>query len=83
MNELDIYIPEAKLAIEFNGTYWHSNKIMLQKHPEFESAQQYHDYKTQQCALKGIKLIHIDEQDYKKSQNDVLRNIQLQIQEQI
>jgi hypothetical protein len=24
--ELDIVIPELKLAIEFNGTYWHSEK---------------------------------------------------------
>lgn len=73
--EIDIYIPELKLAIEFNGTYWHSDEVIAKKRQGFTSAQQYHDYKTEQCKQKGIELIHINEQDYKKNQNNVLESI--------
>lgn len=50
--ELDIYLPEVKLAIEINGMYWHSN-IYLSKN--------YHLDKSKLCQEKGIKLIHIYE----------------------
>ena len=50
--ELDIYLPEVKLAIEYDGSYWHSQK------PE-----EYHLNKTLACEKKGIRLIHVIEQD--------------------
>ena len=50
--ELDIYIPKLKLALEFNGTYWHST---LYKSPT------YHQNKTIECARHGIRVIHIFE----------------------
>lgn len=53
--ELDIYIPELKLAIEYNGTYWHSD-IFKDKY--------YHQHKTIECAKKNIRLIHIFEYEY-------------------
>ena len=53
--ELDIYIPEKKIAIEFNGTYWHSS-IYLDKN--------YHQQKTIECAKQGIHLIHIFEHEW-------------------
>ena len=50
--ELDIYIPELKLAIEFNGDYWHqTNKSGKNKFKQL--------YKTNLCESKGIRLIHI------------------------
>ena len=54
--ELDIYIPEIKTAIEFNGTYWHCT---LQKYKN------YHQDKTIVCAKQGIRLIHIFEYEWK------------------
>lgn len=48
--EVDIYIPDKKLAIEFNGDYWHSS---IFKGPN------YHLDKTLKCAKAGIRLIHI------------------------
>lgn len=48
--ELDIYIPDHKLAIEFDGIHWHSDKYI---------DNDYHLMKTQQCAEKGVQLIHI------------------------
>ena len=50
--ELDIYIPDKKLAIEFNGDYWHSN---TNKHST------YHQEKSITCAKSGVQLIHIFE----------------------
>ena len=54
--ELDIYIPEKKLAIEFNGTYWHSD-IYKDKN--------YHQQKTINCIKQGIQLIHIFEYEWR------------------
>lgn len=54
--ELDIYIPELKLAIEYNGVYWHSDYI---KSPS------YHVNKFKKCAQKGIQLIQIWEDQFK------------------
>lgn len=55
-DELDIYLPEFKLAIEFNGVYYHSSKF---KHSS------YHLDKTRACLWKGITLLHILELDWK------------------
>ena len=57
--ELDIYIPEKKLAIEFNGTYWHSSEKIDKL---------YHQNKTLACAKKGIQLIHIFEYEWKDNE---------------
>lgn len=62
-NELDIYIPDLKLAIEFNGAYWHSTKHI--------SNINYHLNKTKACEEKGIWLIHIWEWDWIKEKDKV------------
>jgi G:T-mismatch repair DNA endonuclease (very short patch repair protein) len=54
--ELDIIIPEKKIAIEFNGIYWHSDQI--------KNDQMYHLNKTLKCEEVGYKLIHIWEYDW-------------------
>jgi hypothetical protein len=57
--ELDIYLPELKLAFEFNGLYWHN---------ELNKDKKYHFQKTEACEEQGLHLIHIYEDDwlYKK-----------------
>lgn len=66
--ELDIYIPSKKLAIEFNGLYWHaSNK----KDDPF-----YHINKSIEAERVGVRLISImsDEWELKKPiVQDILR----------
>lgn len=64
--ELDIYIPSLKLAFEFNGTYWHSEKFRNFNHREV---------KTKLCKNKNIKLIHIEEKDWKEDKTKVLSMI--------
>lgn len=60
-NELDIFIPEKKVAIEYDGLYWHCEKNKENKN--------YHLEKTEECIKSGIRLIHIfeDEWVYKRS----------------
>ena len=53
--ELDIYIPNKNLAIEFDGLYWHS---------ELYKDNNYHLNKTKLCNKKGIDLIHVFEDDW-------------------
>ena len=53
--ELDIVLPKLKIAIEFNGTYWHSYPI---------KEKNYHFNKTLMCARQGYRLIHIFEYEW-------------------
>ena len=56
--ELDFYLPEKNLAIEFNGSYWHSTRF---------KDKDYHLKKTQLCQDLGITLIHIFEFEWLSS----------------
>lgn len=49
--EIDILIPEIKLAIEYNGVYWHSELAGKDRH--------YHLSKTKRCNAQGLTLWHI------------------------
>lgn len=53
--EIDIYIPELKLAIEFNGLYWHSDIFKNKKS---------HLNKTINCEELGVRLIHVFEDEW-------------------
>ena len=57
--ELDIYIPDKKLAIEFNGLYWHNDK---------NKPKNYHLEKSKLCEKVGIRLIHIYEWELEEPQ---------------
>jgi hypothetical protein len=58
--ELDIYLPDLKIAVECNGSYWHSELNGKDKN--------YHLTKTKACTDAGIELIHIWEHEWKKKQ---------------
>ena len=53
--ELDIYLPDLKLAFEFDGNYWHSSFMRTTK---------YHQDKSLECREQGIRLIHIFEYEW-------------------
>jgi len=53
--ELDIYLPDLKLAFEFNGLFWHN---------ELSKSNNYHLEKTELAENQGIKLVHIYEDDW-------------------
>ena len=62
--ELDIVIPSKKLAIEFNGLYWHS---------ELYKDKNYHKMKTDLCEQHGYQLIHIFEDEWAEKPDLVKR----------
>lgn len=63
--ELDIYIPDLKIAFEFNGLYWHS---------ELYKDKDYHRRKTDECLELGIRLVHIWEDDW-DSKRDIVKSM--------
>lgn len=58
-SELDIYIPEKKVAIEYNGVYWHTENWGKDK--------DYHRDKWLRCQESGIQLIQIWEDDWNRN----------------
>jgi predicted nucleic acid-binding Zn-ribbon protein len=65
--EIDIYIPSKNIAIEYDGLYWHSDEQKADKY--------YHLKKTDECARKGIKLIHVFEDEFIKTKDIVKEKI--------
>jgi hypothetical protein len=56
--ELDIYIPEKNIAIEYNGLYSHSYKPWETKECSIKG-KNYHLNKTIKCQNQEIQLLHI------------------------
>lgn len=54
--DIDIYCPNFKLGIEYNGVYWHSDNII--------SSRLYHYQKSKLCEERGIRLIHVYEDEW-------------------
>lgn len=50
--ELDVYLPKHKLAIEVNGIYWHKDK-----------PKKYHLDKTELAEVSGISILHFTDTD--------------------
>lgn len=65
--ELDIYLPEIQLAIEFNGLYYHSIEKGISK--------SYHLNKSIECRNQGIRLIHIYEFEDINKQKELLKDL--------
>jgi len=53
--ELDVVLPNHKIAIEYDGLYWHNEELV---------GKDYHLRKTQLCEEKGYQLIHIFEDEW-------------------
>jgi len=71
--ELDIYDPIHRIAIEYNGLYWHSSN----NRENDKQCSIQHVEKTSKCNDVGVRLFHIQEDEWlKKSEiwKSVLRN---------
>lgn len=64
--EIDIYIPDLKIGIEYNGIYWHSKNT---------TDKNQHLKKLELAKSKGIKLIQVFEDEYVNSKEIVLSKI--------
>lgn len=56
--ELDLYLPDHDMAVEYNGLYWHSEQF---------KGKWYHHNKWKACNDVGIQLVQVWEDDYLKS----------------
>lgn len=65
--EIDIYLPDLKIAIEFNGLIWHSEK--------FKSDKKYHYHKYKACYNKGIALYTFFESEFDNNQEALFKFI--------
>ena len=68
--EVDIFLPDYNLAIEYNGLYWHSELA--------GKTANYHLDKTERVESKGIRLVHIFEDEWRdmnRQCKDTLRHL--------
>lgn len=65
--EIDIYVPEKNIGIEYNGVVFHGEK--------FNKDKKYHVNKTNMSSYKGVNLIQIFEDEYLYRRESVLREI--------
>lgn len=54
--ELDIYLPEHRLAIEYHGLYWHSESQIHDRN--------YHRKKLDACIKEDVRLVQIFENEW-------------------
>ncbi len=66
--ELDIYIPSKKIAIEYNGNIWHTEGFG-------KKDRNYHLSKLKQCNEQNIGLIQICDDEYLEHKDLVLNKI--------
>lgn len=66
--EIDIFVPSANLAIEYNGLRYHSELFGGKD-------RNYHISKTKLCSDNGIRLLHIFEDEYLSRKRIVLTKI--------
>ena len=65
--EIDIYLPDLNIGIEYNGTRWHSIELGAPK--------DYHLNKSILCREKGIRLIHIYEFEDFEHQKQLIKDL--------
>lgn len=79
--ELDLYIPDKKVALEYNGLFWHSNGVFKLRGSELSPKETVnltrliHFNKSKECKDSNIRLIHIWEDDWLYNREVVKRYI--------
>lgn len=63
--ELDIYFPDIKVAIEYNGDYWHSREDQIIRDKK----------KHKICESKGIKIFTVSDGEFLKSPEIVFNKV--------
>ena len=63
--EIDVYVPSLKIGFEFDGLRWHSEI--------FGKGRYYHLEKTESALSKGVRLIHIFEDEWNK-RNEIVKS---------
>lgn len=64
--ELDVWLPSHNVAVEFNGKYWHSDQMQPDR--------KYHSRKSNHCMMRGIRLLHVFENEW-RDQRDIVESM--------
>ena len=77
--DIDIYIPELRKGIEFDGTYWHSFEVMRKNKNRSlwsdEDVKNYHKIKDDYFLSKGVKILHINDKEWLQNKTQSLDRI--------
>lgn len=66
VKEIDIFLPELKFAIDFNGLYWHTEQF---------KGKSYHAEKQRACREAGVSLYEVWEDDWNTRREIVIRGL--------
>ena len=77
--DIDIYVPELRKGVEFDGTYWHSQEGLARSKnrklwPKAD-LEQYHAIKDGYFKNKGIAIYHVREADWVQNNELCVSNI--------
>lgn len=69
--DIDIYVPELRKGIEFDGTYWHSVAGLKRSRRDWPDTDllNYHNIKDAYFRSKNIELLHIKEEEWDSDRN--------------
>lgn len=75
--ELDVYIPELRKGIEFNGDYWHSLSGLKRGRLNWSDEQlaNYHQIKREFFSSRGIDYLEIWEKEWNKDRASCIAKI--------
>lgn len=76
--QLGIWLPELKLAFEFNGEYWHDREA-FEKDVSNGTVYSREMTKTQECSKKGIELVHLWDSEWKKDKSSIFKKINVSV----
>ena len=78
--ELDIYLPELKLAVEFNGTFWHGyTKYNYEDGEDLDEFKASFLSKKDECENLGIRLVTIPESLYNEKRDQILKYLKTEV----
>lgn len=67
--QIDVYIPELKVGLEFNGEYWHSDAVIEYNYGK--KAYEFHKERADELKKFGIKLVYVWENDWDKNYEEI------------
>lgn len=75
--QLDVYFPDIKKGIEFDGDYWHSVEALKRTRPHWEDHElaRYSEIKDDFFKQFSITILHIKESEWKSNKDNCLKII--------
>lgn len=69
--DIDIFIPELNMGIEFDGSYYHSINGLKRSYPKWplQDIKKYHTIKDKYFKSFGIEILHISEKEWIKDKD--------------